>query len=159
MPFRKILIPYDGSRQSDKAFERAASLAADLKDAQLIFMHVVAAIPTPVAFGNLRSKRTGRRVTMSEHMEELYEAMEENARTMLEAKRKEKSVSGLTTRVVIEHGNPADKIVEYAAGEKVDLIVVGSVGAGTKISKMIKTLGSVSRAVSEKAGCPVMIVH
>ncbi len=158
MPFRKILVPYDGSKQSDRALERAAGLAADLKDAQLILMHVVAAIPTPVAFGNLRSEKTGRRVTMSEHMEELYEAMEESARAMLEAKRKEKSASGLRIGIVIEHGKPADRIVEYAAGQKVDLIVIGSVGAGT-ISKMIRTLGSVSRAVSEKASCPVMIVH
>ena len=48
-------------------------------------------------------------------------------------------------------------ITEFAYKEKVDLIVVGSVGL-SGISK-VKVLGSVSRAIAEMASCPVLIVH
>jgi nucleotide-binding universal stress UspA family protein len=57
------------------------------------------------------------------------------------------------------YGKPADKILEYAQKERIDLIVIDNIGAGSKLSKVILTLGSVSRTVSEKASCPVMIVH
>lgn len=162
MPFKKILVPYDGSKQSDKAFELAAELAASLKDkdVQLILLHVVGAIPTPAAFNRpLRSQKTGKVITMSEHMEELYEAMEESAKGMLENKKKGNSTVGFSIETVVEHGKPADRIVEYADKEGIDLIIIGNTGTGTKLSRMIKTLGSVSRSVSEKASCPVMIMH
>jgi nucleotide-binding universal stress UspA family protein len=54
-------------------------------------------------------------------------------------------------------GYPAEKIIEFANNEKVDLIVIGSVGL-SGLSK-VKAMGSVSRNVSERASCPVLIVH
>ena len=55
-------------------------------------------------------------------------------------------------------GNPADVIIDIANNkEKVDLIIMGSTGL-KGISK-IRVLGSISRAVSENANCPVMFVH
>ena len=100
---------------------------------------------------------------MSEHMEELYEAIEESAKSMLENKKKGNSTTattvGFSIETVVEHGKPADRIVEYADKEGIDLIIIGNTGTSTKLSRMIKTLGSVSRSVSEKASCPVMITH
>jgi nucleotide-binding universal stress UspA family protein len=54
-------------------------------------------------------------------------------------------------------GQISNAIIEFAAQEKIDLIVIGNVGS-SGLSK-IKTLGSVSRSVSERAPCPVMIIH
>ena len=54
-------------------------------------------------------------------------------------------------------GDPANKIIEFADSQKTDLIIMGSVGL-RGINK-IKTLGNVSRRVSEMASCPVLIVH
>ena len=53
--------------------------------------------------------------------------------------------------------DPADKIIEFANGENMDLIIMGNVGL-RGISR-IKALGSVSRRVSEMASCPVLLVH
>ena len=52
-------------------------------------------------------------------------------------------------------GPPADSIVDFANDQKVDLIVIGNVGL-SGLSK-VKALGSVSRSVSERASCPVLI--
>ncbi len=162
MPFKKILVPFDGSKQSDSAFECAVELAANLKnseDVQLVLLHCLGAIPTPAVFGVLRSRKTGRPISMAEHMEELYGEMEETAMKMLEVKKRDKATSGLSIKTAVEHGKPADKVLEYANKEGIDLVIIGNVGAGTKFSKIIKNIGSVSRTVSEKAICPVMIVH
>jgi nucleotide-binding universal stress UspA family protein len=51
----------------------------------------------------------------------------------------------------------SDTIIRIAEKEHVDLIVIGNVGR-SGISKL-KSLGSVSRGVSERAPCPVMITH
>jgi nucleotide-binding universal stress UspA family protein len=60
-----------------------------------------------------------------------------------------------STHVLI--GSPADKIVEFANGEKIDLIVMGN--TGLRGVNKIRTIGSVSRRVSEIASCPVLLVH
>ncbi|MER3408238.1 MAG: hypothetical protein C4292_05730 [Nitrososphaera sp.] len=54
-------------------------------------------------------------------------------------------------------GYPPDRIMEVAEEEAADLIVMGSIGL-TGLSKL-RALGSASRAVSERARCPVLIVH
>ena len=66
-----------------------------------------------------------------------------------------------TTNIKIEPillgGYTAEKIIEVENTKKFDLIVIGGVGLNG-LSK-VKALGSVSRNVSERAGCPVLIVH
>ena len=77
---------------------------------------------------------------------------------MLTKKKKQYESQGISIIIkVIVGGSPSDKILELAEDEKVDLIVVGNVGL-SGISR-VKTLGSVSRSISERAKCPVMIVH
>ena len=68
---------------------------------------------------------------------------------------KEAGEIDVSTHVLI--GDPANMIIEFADSQKVDLIIMGSVGL-RGINK-IKTLGSVSRRVTEMASCPVLIVH
>jgi nucleotide-binding universal stress UspA family protein len=55
------------------------------------------------------------------------------------------------------HGYPPEKIIEFANNEKVDLIAIGNIGL-CGLSK-VKALGSISRSVSERTGCPVLIVQ
>jgi nucleotide-binding universal stress UspA family protein len=68
-----------------------------------------------------------------------------------------KKTAGLEISTKLLTGHISNTIIDFAAKEKVDLIIIGNVGR-SGISKM-KTLGSVSRSVSEKAPCPVMIIH
>jgi nucleotide-binding universal stress UspA family protein len=68
-----------------------------------------------------------------------------------------KKMVGLEIKTKLLTWHISNTIIDFAAKEKVDLIVIGNVGP-SGISK-IKTLGSVSRSVSEKAPCPVMIIH
>jgi nucleotide-binding universal stress UspA family protein len=93
-------------------------------------------------------------------MTELYEAIEVDAKMMLAGKKKRlvSSLSGLIVETTVLHGKPADKIINYAKNEKIDVIIIGSKGRGSRLSRLTNTLDSVSRAVSESASCPVIIV-
>jgi nucleotide-binding universal stress UspA family protein len=84
--------------------------------------------------------------------------MGESANDVLEKKKEEiKKKPGLEIRTKLVTGHISNPIIEFAAQEKIDLIVIENVGR-SGISKL-KTLGSVSRIVSERAPCPVMIIH
>jgi nucleotide-binding universal stress UspA family protein len=163
---RKILVPYDGSKPADKAVEYAVALAKSIisdreRGCQIILLHVVPEIPTsPLFIERPMSTSDSGHIPLSRYIEKLYAEMQAHAAEMLETKKKELEAGSheLIVRTIVLIGDPiADKIVNHAGVEKADLIVIGNVGL-SGVSKL-KTLGSVSRAVSERAACPVMIVH
>lgn len=157
MAFDTILVPYDGSAQSDKALAHATSFAKLVGSKELVLLHVVHEIPVPPMMfqSRMRSARTGEELSVSEVWKELYQEMKESARKMLDSKKGE--IAGVPVRTKVAVGYPPDRIIEAAEEERADLIVIGSVGL-TGFSRL-RALGSVSRAVSERARCPVLIVH
>ena len=58
--------------------------------------------------------------------------------------------------MVVEYGDPADKIMALARSEEVDVIVIGSSGKGF-LQRRIK--GSISHKVASNAPCSVFIVR
>lgn len=56
----------------------------------------------------------------------------------------------------VEFGAPAEKILEFANREKIDLIVMGSRG---RKGIQLALLGSVAATVAQAAPCPVVIIH
>lgn len=85
----------------------------------------------------------------------LYD-VNENKKREFEARVTARDRIILKIQVLYGRRNPADTIIEYANKEGADLIIIGSTGLG-RFSK-IKAHGSVSRVVSERAKCPVMII-
>ena len=159
MGFKIILVPHDGSAMSDKALDKAVEIAKLARGSQIIIIHVIPEIPTPIFSREIRSPKTGEVITFSEYMISLYQEIESEMREKLEDKKKKYSLEeGIVLEIFITVGNPSDKILEYATDKKADLIVIGSIGI-TGVSKFFKGLGSVSRNVSEKVSCPVLIVR
>ena len=125
---------------------------------QVILLHITPHIPVPLTFERpVYSAKTGKSIPLTQYIQELIKEMEENASKMMEEVKKKYTNQEINIENVLLHGYPSEKIVEFANKEKVDLIVIGSVGL-SGLSK-VKALGSVSRSVSEIAGCPVLIVH
>lgn len=158
MGFKVILVPHDGSAMSDKALDKAAEIAKLVKGSQIIIIHVIPEIPTPIFSRVIRSPKTGEIITFSEYMVSLYQEMESEMREKLEDKKKKYSLYDISIEIFITIGSPSDKILEYATDKNVDLVVIGSIGI-TGVSKFFKGLGSVSRNVSEKVSCPILIVR
>ena len=157
--FKKILVPYDGSGPADKALQNAVSIAKS-HGSNVKVLHVIAEYPTHHFIERpARSIRSGEKTTLSTYLKEVYEMMVESAADVLAKKKNEiKKSSGLEieTQVLLSN-HISETITKIAEKENIDLIVIGNVGR-SGISR-IRTLGSVSRGVSERAPCPVMIVH
>ena len=138
----KILIPTDFSANAVHAINYA-SLLGKVMNADLILLHVY----TPaVTRGNvaypLITEEKGRMTR--EAMEKLHNisaTVSENY--------------GIGCEHLVKIGSPVDEIVKEAEEQKVDLIVMGTLGA-SGMSKIV--FGSNTAFVMEKATCPVFVV-
>jgi nucleotide-binding universal stress UspA family protein len=137
--FRKLLVGYDGSPQSDKAVDIAFSLAGCLDATVLVF--AVARPPEPSISVELEAVLDDAK----EHFEEGFKKILEKARSL-----------DLEVKMDMAVGHPAEQIIHRAETDGVDLIILGRRGR-SMISRMM--LGSVSERALRYAHCPVMVVH
>jgi nucleotide-binding universal stress UspA family protein len=137
--FKKILIGFDGSPQSEKATEVGLSLAQSLDSKVLLF--AVARPPEPATMVELNAMLDDAR----EHFEEKFGKIAQRAKA-LEVE--------LETDIAV--GHPVEQIVHRAEIDHVDLIVLGRRGM-SRFEKML--VGSTSEKVLRYAHCPVMVVR
>ena len=137
--FKKILIGFDGSTQSEKATEIGLSLAQSLDSKVLLF--AVARPPEPATMVELSAMLDDAR----EHFEDKFKKIVVRAKA-LEVE--------LETDIAV--GHPVEQIVHRAETDHVDLIVLGRRGM-SRFEKMI--VGSTSEKVLRYAHCPVMVVR
>jgi nucleotide-binding universal stress UspA family protein len=135
----RVLLATDLTVASEAATDRAIEIAAQL-GASLVIVSVI----DP---GQLRLPGGGFRLRMDEER-----ALRESAARAC-AVRAQKL--GVATSTLIWQGDPADSIIEAAAAEDADLVVVGSRGRA-KVGRLL--LGSVSDEVVRTAGRPVLVV-
>lgn len=154
----RILLPYDGSNPSDKALDYAIKFANDNKNNLLVtLLYVIPKIRLPPSYDYGLKLPTVKTSKVYQNMKSDALNMLEHRKNEFEARITESSRITLSTQVLYDRRNAAETILEFAKKEKSDLIIIGSTGLGG-FSK-IKALGSVSRMVSERAKCPVMIIH
>ncbi|MGD8707285.1 MAG: universal stress protein [Nitrosopumilaceae archaeon] len=148
----KILVPYDGSKYSTKALARATELAHNL-DSEIILFSVVNVgyVSPPGLLGIIKSKKE------KETIKKWSKSVRTDTEKMLKNALKKCESKGITASYVISEGEISSKILDFATKKRISLIVIGSHGLHG-IGKL-KTLGSVSRRVSENAKCPVLIVR
>ena len=137
--FKRVLIGFDGSSQSEKATEIGLSLAQSLDSKVLLF--AVARPPEPATMVELSAMLDDAR----EHFQEKFRKVAQRAKD-LEVE--------LETDIVV--GHPVEQIVHRAEADRVDLIVLGRRGM-SRFEKMI--VGSTSEKVLRYAHCPVMVVR
>jgi nucleotide-binding universal stress UspA family protein len=137
----KILVAFDGSDQSYRAFDFAVDYLKMCSGAGADIMVLsVAQPPEPADIVEVDAVID----SATEHYEELFRGLRERA--------KAQNID-IKTGVVI--GHPADQIVRYAADNQCDMIVIGPRGK-SKIETWL--LGSVSKRVTSYAQCTVVIV-
>ena len=152
--YQRILVPFDGSKYSKKSLDQAIAIAK--MSGGIIYLCTVISISGVVPPGSLlglvKSSAAGtlqRRLLSSAKIE--AENMERTQITYCKSK-------GVAAHYkIIINGNVVEEILRIAKKKSADLIIIGSHGLHG-IGK-IKTLGSVSRKVSELAHCPVLIVR
>jgi nucleotide-binding universal stress UspA family protein len=158
MEFRRILVPHDGSKSSDKAIDTAIEFAKMSKNSHIILLHVIPEMQIPFIFERpIHSHKTGKTTTTTEYWQELYEEIKSSALKMLERWKLKCGTEGISAETSSIVGYPSDVIIKHAEKNDADLIIMGTTGL-RGISK-IKALGSVARHVSEEARCPVLLIH
>jgi phosphoglycerate kinase len=142
----KILLAVDGSEPSIEAARRIGRLVdADGAEINLLYVQKPPEIAVEDAFMDAETKR--RR--------ELERQLE--AERIVAAAHAPLASQGLIShhQLVVE-GDPAEEILKLAKQIGAELIAMGSRGRTGLIGAV---LGSVSRKVLDRAGCPVLIVH
>jgi nucleotide-binding universal stress UspA family protein len=155
--FKKILVPYDGSKHAEIALNKAIYLAKLIKGSDLVIITVLEEINTPtlVFDRKVRNYKTGEVTTLSSYMRDLQKDMRNKMTKRLDEIR-QRYDNSVQIRTLVSVGRPEDKIIECANNQHADIIVMGSKGL-KGISKSL--MGSVSRKVSERVNCTVMIVR
>ena len=152
--FKKILVPCDGSKYSRNALGQAIDIAKKFGSKIFIITAVDASdFPPGMLLALLKKDKM-----LEESVREYIIAVKSQVRKELLAEVAVCKAKGvLEAYYDIISGNPVDSILKFMRGRKIDLIIMGSQGRHG-IGKL-RTLGSVSRKVTELATCPVMIVH
>lgn len=136
---KTVVIATDGSPESRQAVEVGVEVAAE-EQATVVFAHVLSLLQ---AAPN-GTKGVPHRPVRVEDDSALAEAVELATR------------KGVRCRPELLVGLPEDEIAALADAEDADLIVIGSRGLGPVKQLM---LGSISRAVLDKATRPVLVVR
>lgn len=136
---KRILIPVDGSPQSEQAAEFAAT---EWPDAELLALYVIDPVEAGYAAGRVPAAG-----------EQWYEEAKDRAEAFFEDAGE---AAGRDIETEVEVGRPAATIVEVADDDDVDMIVMGSHGR-EGLSRIL--LGSVAEHVLRESPVPVTVVR
>ena len=145
---RKILVPTDSSAHAQKAIDFACDLALKY-GAMLYVMHVVSESDVPEWVQEYIKAEGIKEPPQSVYLEKIGQRIIELAEKQI----KEKGVEKF--RSMVDLGNPAEKITEFARKNDVDMIVMGSRGL-SEVKGLL--LGSVSHKVCNMAKCTCVTV-
>lgn len=143
MDFKNILVAYDSSSFSNRAFKRALDVAESNKS-KITIVTVVTGVYQP---------SIGFTMKYSEKMLEKYTKTLQKTFSNLESTAKEKNIK--ISLKILQDPSVAKAITNYVNSRKFDLVVIGSHGR-TGLNKMI--LGSVANSITQKVKCPIMVV-
>lgn len=145
MAAQHFLVPIDFSAYADQALAYAIALAQKIQ-ARLTLLHVIHPLPS---FGADIGMGTALPYTYFEELEAaLRQALEEKLQRVHQA--------GLEGDYVLVNGIPFQVIIDTAAAQHVDLIIMGTHGR-TGLTHML--MGSVAEKVVRLAPCPVLVTR
>jgi nucleotide-binding universal stress UspA family protein len=141
MSLEKIVVAYDGSKDSKKALEWAINLAhqtaAKVTILSICATYTHASLDTDTNFVSLAN------VYKDQIQQDLRQVQEEYCN------------KGESLRAVLREGNPAHEIIAFAREDQADLIVCGSRGLGGFADML---LGGVAHKLVTYATMPVAVV-
>ncbi len=142
MVFKNILVPYDATSFSNRAFRKALDVAKKDGSKITIFTVIEGEYSAIMGFSKINP--------------EIIKKQQRAAKKFIYNLESEAKKSNVSVAVKIKQGTMIIKeIINFAKSKKTDLIVIGSHGR-TGLNKLI--LGSVANGVAQLAKCSVMVV-
>lgn len=148
--YDKILLPTDGSKNSEKAIAHAVTIA-EFEDAEIIVLNVVDSV-------YLTGLPEEDLITKSEMiMEEESRKVLERVESIIEDLEKEKGSSAKNVKITSKtiEGNAADVILKVSESENVDMIVIASSGKHM-LDRFL--LGSVTEKTVRHSTIPILVI-
>jgi nucleotide-binding universal stress UspA family protein len=145
LPLKKVLWPTDFSEPASEGLKIARELATQFSG-EILLLHVIA--PMPTLYGG--AAPTGF------HTPTVLKEFQESAQKSLDEIRREKIPAEIQARTFVIHGRPAHEIVNFAAQEKADIIVITTQGES---GWQRFVFGSVAEKVVRNAECPVLTIR
>ena len=160
--FGKVLVPLDGSEMAEAVLPHVEDIAKRYS-AEVILLRVVATphdrsaaslFQPPLAVPG--STEDVIPVPHPVYRDQEIESLRVEVKRTLSGVRKRLSEAGLRTSIVVLFGRPADRIVEYANKEEVDLIALSTYGR-TGLGRW--AFGSVAKRVMRATSIPVLLIR
>ena len=136
--FKKILVPLDGSKYSEKALQRACEVV-NAFDSKLILLYVV---EKSLPFNLLDRK-------------EYLKMARRFGNKTLEKVNNVLLKKGITAKTFLKEGKIVTEIEKVVKKEKCNLIIVGNKGLGS-VTRFL--LGSVSNKLAQSSSCSLLII-
>jgi nucleotide-binding universal stress UspA family protein len=137
--FKRILVPLDGSSLAEKVLPPTRLIATAAR-AELVLLHVVE--PTLLPFANDDAGRSEK---------ETQEGL-----AYLTVVQDSMAAAGLPVRTELRSGPAAETILDYAAEQSVDLIVLSSLGSS---GFQMWAFGGVAERVMKGATCATLVLR
>lgn len=140
--FRKILVAFDGSEGSWKAFDFALELSALCGKDETPEVYVLSVVrpPEPIEIVEMEAVIDAARTVYEEQFRKIVAMVRDR---------------DVVLRTEILTGTPADQIVRYAHDNRCDVVILGHRGKSAVEDWL---LGSVPKRVSSYSPCTVIIV-
>ncbi|ADU97479.1 universal stress protein [Thermovibrio ammonificans] len=151
--FKKVLYPTDFSDLAEVALDYVKKLK-EAGAQEVVVLHVIH--PLEFSLPQFDDPFALDVATIYAHIPEIEKAILESHEEALKKIEEELKGLGFKVKTVMTVGEPADEIVNVAKQEQVKVIVMGYHGKG--LLERILEMGSTTRAVIEKAHCPVLVV-
>jgi len=145
---KKILVAIDGSPQSDKAAEEAVRMASGSQSQFISRIYAMLVLPNAPTSSYTDFVPTAP-VTETDKWDHLR-------RQIFYVIEKSALEHNVPLEMIVEYGEPAEKLLNFARKEQMDVIVIGSSGKGF-LQRRLK--GSISHKVATSASCSVYIVR
>lgn len=146
--YGKILVPLDGSPLAELALPHAEALAQGF-ESELLLVRVCPPVSDPVEFYTF-----GEGVT--DNNRELQAQAEKNAKDYLRSLQEKLQLNHIKSGYFVLHRSVPEALLEMAATEGVDLIVMSTHGR-SGLSRWV--YGSVAAKVLQAAPCPVFLIR
>ncbi len=147
--YRKILVPLDGSELAECVFPHIKEVVKGSESAEVILFRVC---EPPVLLADYPSDLRPR---WEEHVKQETAHTQQQCRIYLDDTEKRLKKTGVNVRTESGLGNPAELIVDYAAKNNVDLIIIASHG---RSGIMRWAYGSTADKILRASKVPVMVV-
>jgi nucleotide-binding universal stress UspA family protein len=143
--FRKIVVAYNESPESQRAFVSAIKLAKSL-NAELDTITAIGELPAYTAFAGVADSSIVR--VLEDDREKFYKNLLDQARVQAES-------SGIELRTHMVDGRQVEAIVDFLRRQKADLLVIGLHQRDLHIARLWSTVYE----LAQDSPCSVLGVH